>query len=238
MSKTPCIIAELHELADTKIAGHSQRFFKTAPGEYGEGDKFLGIRVPTLRQIASTYKTLSLDDIKPLITSEYHEIRLCGLIMLNNLYTKAKTDAEQTRVFECYITHFEHINNWDLVDTSAPHIVGKHLLNRPRDILYQWATSKHLWTRRIAIVATHWFIRQNDVNDTYSIAELLLSDEHDLIHKAVGWMLREAGKKQPHTLETFLNQHTTHMPRTMLRYAIERLEPSLKQYFMEKKYAT
>ncbi len=221
----------LQTIADKQIADSSQRFFKTKKGQYGYGDIFLGIKVPVLRNIAKEHIELNLKDTKKLIRSKYHEERLLGLIILVNKYTKTKTEIEQNRIYKIYITHFNYINNWDLVDTTCPHIIGKHLMRRDRSILCTWAKSDHLWTRRIAIVTNWWFIRKGDLNDIFKISKILLKDEHDLIHKAVGWMLREAAKKDLKTMEQFLKRYYKKMPRIMLRSAIERFsEPKRLNY--------
>ena len=224
------ILQELHSHANPEIAAHSTRFFKTAPGEYGAGDKFLGIRVPQLRQIAKKHIDLPLPTTIKLLNNPYHEIRLTALLLLTYKYQhagKKKTNnpALQQEIYDLYLANRRFINNWDLVDTTAPKIIGAHLLTRPqeRTILYDLAQSTNLWDRRIAILATYTFIKSGEFTDTLKLAKILLNDPHDLIHKAVGWMLREMGKVDQPTLENFLNQHHQKMPRTMLRYAIEKL---------------
>ena len=222
---------EMAKMANSKIAEHSQRCFKTAKGEYGYGDIFIGIRVPELRKLAKNYIDLSLIETKKLIKSKIHEERLTGLLILMNKYQKSKDEAEKNKLYDIYTKHFKYINNWDLVDVTCPRIVGAQLLDKDRSILYEWAESEHLWTRRIAIMANWWFIRANDLNDVFKLSKILLKDEHDLIHKAVGWMLREAGKKDLKALEAFLKKHYKTMPRTMLRYAIEKFpEAKRKRY--------
>jgi len=221
---------ELRALADPSQATHLARFFKTGPGEYGEGDRFLGIRVPEQRKIAKKHRDLPLDDVAVLVRSEYHEERLTGLLILTYRYPKS-TPEQKEALFNFYVAHIPWINNWDLVDVTAPNIVGAWLTGRPRRQLYEWAGSENLWERRIAILSTLHFIRQDDFEDTMQLAEILLNDTHDLIHKAVGWMLREAGKRNQDVLISFLEEHSHRMPRTMLRYAIERLlEPQRQGY--------
>ena len=222
---------EIRALANKEIAKHSLRFFKTGKGEYGHGDIFLGVRTPQIRLIAKKHIGISTTEMKTLIKSKYHEERLLGLIILVNKYSKAKDEKSKNQLYKIYVSSFKYVNNWDLVDVTCPHIIGKHLMDNDRSILYSWAKSDDLWTKRIAIVSTHWFIRKNDLQDTFKIAEMLLNDEHDLIHKAVGWMLREAGKRDLEKEEFFLKKHYKTMPRTMLRYAIERFpEPKRQRY--------
>jgi len=222
---------EIRALANKEIAKHSLRFFKTAKGEYGHGDIFLGVRTPQIRLIAKKHIGISTTEMKTLIKSKYHEERLLGLIILVNKYSKAKDEKSKNQLYKIYVSSFKYVNNWDLVDVTCPHIIGKHLMDNDRSILYSWAKSDDLWTKRIAIVSTHWFIRKNDLDDTFKIAEMLLNDEHDLIHKAVGWMLREAGKRDLEKEETFLKKYYKNMPRTMLRYSIEKFpEPKRQKY--------
>ena len=222
---------EIRALANKERANHSKKFFKTGKGEYGYGDIFLGVRVPKIRLIAKKNIDISITDMKTLIKSKYHEERLLGLIILVNKYSKSKDEKDRDQLYNIYISSFKYVNNWDLVDVTCAHVIGKHLLNKDRSILYTWAKSNDLWTKRIAIVSTHCFIRKNDLQETFKIAKILLNDEHDLIHKAVGWMLREAGKKDMEKEEIFLKKHYKTMPRTMLRYAIERFpEPKRQKY--------
>lgn len=231
MSDLASLKQELQQLADVEQQVVLQRFFKTGAGEYGEGDVFLGIKVPVLRKIAKKYASLSLTEIEQLLQSQFHEYRFLALVLLINRYHQAQI-SEQTELFEFYLNHTAQINNWDLVDISAPHIVGEYLLDKPRDILYQLSHSSHLWQKRIAVIATQTFIKQNQFQDTLQIAEILLADSHDLIHKAVGWMLREVGKRNQAMLESFLQQHASIMPRTMLRYAIEKFEPEKRRFYL------
>ena len=222
---------EIRALANKQIAKNSLRFFKTGKGEYGHGDLFLGVKVPKIRLIAKKHTDTSITEMKKLICSKYHEERLLGLIILVNKYSKNKDRKTRNQLYKIYVSSFKYINNWDLVDVTCPHVIGKHLMDKDRSILYSWAKSDDLWAKRIAIVSTHWFIRKNDLQDTFKIAEMLLNDEHDLIHKAAGWMLREAGKKDLEKEEIFLKKHYKTMPRTMLRYAIERFpEPKRQRY--------
>ena len=222
---------EIRSLADKERAIHSKKFFKTGKGEYGYGDIFLGVRTPQIRSIAKKNISISTTEMKTLIKSKYHEERLLGLIILANKYSKDKDEKVRNQLYKIYVSSFKYVNNWDLVDVTCPHVIGKHLMDKERSILYSWARSEDLWTKRIAIVSTHWFIRKNDLDDTFKIAEILLNDEHDLIHKAVGWMLREAGKRDLEKEEIFLKKHYKSMPRTMLRYSIEKFpEPKRQKY--------
>ena len=229
---TKQIMDRLHELSDTDIAAHSQRFFKTGKGGYGEGDRFLGIRVPTIRKCVREYRAISLNDTLELLKSPFHEARLLALLMLVAKYSSAHSVAEQEAIYQSYLSHTEFINNWDLVDCSAEHIVGAYLFTRERKPIYQLAGSKSLWDRRIAVMSTFYFIKRDDFSDILAIAELSLDDHEDLIHKAVGWMLREVGKRNRNTEEEFLLQHYKEMPRTMLRYAIEKLPESQRLAYL------
>ncbi len=224
---------EIRELANEEIAKHSLRFFKTDKGQYGFGDIFLGVRAPKIRSIAKKHIDISIADMKTLIQSKYHEERFLGLIIIVNKYAKSKDRKDRNKLYEIYVSSFKHINNWNLVDVTCPHIIGKHLMDKDRKILYKWARSDDLWTRRIAMISTFWFIRRNDLEDTFKIAEKLLHDEHDLIHKAVGWMLREAGKRDLKREKTFLKKHYKTMPRTMLRYAIEKFPETKRQKYLK-----
>lgn len=228
------LYCDFEKLADPKQAANLQRFFKTGKGQYGEGDIFLGLKVPGQRTLAKQYRGLPICDVTKLLQSKIHEHRLTALLILIQKYKTADGKARKT-IFNLYLKHRKWINNWDLVDLSAPNIVGSYLRDKERAILYKLARSKSLWDKRIAILATFEFIKAGDAKDTFGIAEMLLNDEHDLIHKAVGWMLREVGKRisQP-TEETFLKKHHHTMPRTMLRYAIERFNPELKRKYMAK----
>jgi 3-methyladenine DNA glycosylase AlkD len=221
----------LRGLADPAVAAGAARFFKTGPGEYGEGDVFIGIKSPTLKAVAKEFKGLPLAEVECLLHSEIHEDRTLALAILVGQFTKGD-DAIRKAIFDLYLANTRHINNWDLVDLSAPQIVGGYLENRSRKPLERLAKSASLWERRISIVATHWFIRHGDFADTLRIAEKLLKDKEDLIHKAVGWMLREVGKRDVAVLEDFLGRHCRTMPRTALRYAIERFPEAKRQKYM------
>lgn len=232
MESAARLSAELRSLASPALVSLQQRYFKTGPGQYAEGDAFLGIKVPPLRTVAKRHLDTDLNTIKTLLHSKFHEERLFALLLLMQFYERA-TDKERGATFDLYLDNTAHINNWDLVDVSAPHIVGRHLATRPRKGLQRMAKSSSLWERRIAIIATFYFIRNDDFNDTLTIAKTLLQDEHDLIHKAVGWMLREVGKRDLAAEETFLLQHYHNMPRTMLRYAIERFPEKRRQQYLQ-----
>ena len=221
----------LRKVADKKKAIILARFFKTGKGDYGEGDVFIGVVVPKQRKIAAKFAELPLKEIKELLKSKIHEERFTGLIILVNQY-KGGSEILRKQIFNFYVKNISSVNNWDLVDLSCRDIVGEHLILRPREILYQFAKSRNIWKRRIAIVSTWAFIRKNDFKDTLRLAEILFNDKHDLIHKAVGWMLREAGKKDERVLRQFLDKNASKMPRTMLRYAIERLSESDKKRYL------
>ena len=231
-AQTERTIRRLRELGDSEIAAHSQRFFKTGPGQYGEGDRFLGIRVPVIRKCVREYRTISLQDAVEIVKSPFHEARLLALLILVAKYSAAKENAEREAIYRSYLSHTEFINNWDLVDSSAEHIVGAHLFGSDRRPIYRLARSKSLWERRIGIMATFHFVKREDFSDTLAIAELMLGDKEDLIHKAVGWMLREVGKRNRNVEEEFLTKHYKQMPRTMLRYAIEKLPETERQAYL------
>ncbi len=226
------VMAHMQELSNPKIAEHSLRFFKTGPGEYGEGDVFLGIRVPVTRKVARKFRELSLDQILKLLKSKFHEERLLALFMLVALFKKGD-DIEKKNIYNAYLGHTDSINNWDLVDGSAHQIVGGYLFERDRRPLYKLVKSKSLWERRISIIATYTFIKKNDFEDILKLSEILLADEEDLIHKAVGWMLREVGKLDLEMEEKFLRKHYKKMPRTMLRYAIEKFVEKKRQGYLQ-----
>lgn len=217
-----------------RIAAGARRFFKTGKGEYGEGDKFLGIRVPVFRRLCRECRGAPLRIALDLLTSPFHEIRLLALLMLVDRYERSRSSGEREAIYRAYLRHAARINNWDLVDCSAPKIVGAHLLERDRAPLYRLARSKCLWERRIAVIATFAFIRNGDFSDTLRIAELLLRDGEDLIHKAAGWMLREVGNRDPAALRRFLARHAREMPRVMLRYAVEKLPPDERRAWLRK----
>jgi 3-methyladenine DNA glycosylase AlkD len=223
---------QFRKLGDPAIAEHSQRFFKTGKGEYGEGDKFLGIRVPVIRQWAKTHRTISLEEALAILQSPFHEERHLALLILVARYAAADTRGEQAAIYRAYLNHTDDINNWDLVDCSAEHIVGAYLFPRSRKPLYRLARAKNLWRRRIAMMATFHFIKRGDFADTLMLAEKLLTDKEDLIHKAAGWMLREVGKRELAVEEGFLDRHYRKMPRTMLRYAIEKFPENERQAYL------
>lgn len=256
------IAQDLDKLKNPKHAQALQRFFKTGKGEYGEGDIFLGIKMAKQREVAKKYfKDTTLTDVQKLLNSKIHEHRMVALLILVEKYKKlshqigrdssprpASAGLAQNDIFSFYLKNTKNINNWDLVDLSAANIIGNYLFQTPfrgvddlpkgskkRKILYKLAKSKNLWQRRIAIIATLEFIKNNHFQDTIKISETLLNDKHDLIHKAVGWMLREMGKRDEKVLIKFLDKHTGQMPRTMLRYSIERLEKKKREYYLNKK---
>lgn len=224
------IRSTLEQVASKEDATNLQRYFKTGPGEYGEGDRFLGVRVGPLRKLAKKYRSLRLADVELLLSSPFHEERMLALLILVEQFQGGRPE-EQKQIYDLYLRNLENINNWDLVDVSAPRIVGAHLKDRDRKRLYALARSSHLWSRRVAMMATLFFINHGDFDDSLKIAGLLLNDEHDLIHKAVGWMLREIGNRDRHVEEKFLASRYKKMPRTMLRYAIEKFpETKRKRY--------
>ena len=209
------------------------RFFKTGKGEYGEGDHFLGVAVPDTRTVAKQYKDISLNEIRNLMQSEWHEVRLCALLIMVEK-SKKKDETLRKQLFDLYLSQTSRINNWDLVDLSCRFIVGEFLLDKSRDILYQLAQSPLLWDNRIAIVSTYAFIRKGQLDDTYVLSELMMKHPHDLMHKAIGWMLREAGKRDPERLYDYVMYHRAEMPRTMLRYAIEKFGPKERSVLMKR----
>lgn len=223
---------DLYKLRNPKKAEILSRFFKTGKGKYGEGDHFLGIVVPNQRKIAKKYYNLSLKDIQKLLLSKIHEYRLTSLFILIAKYKKSN-ELERKKLFNFYLKNTKNINNWDLVDLSAPNIIGNYLLNKDKTILYKLAKSKSLWKKRIAILSTFTFIKNNQFKDALKIAELLLKDTHDLIHKAVGWMLREIGKRDQKIEERFLKKYYKTMPRTMLRYSIEKFNDKKREYYLK-----
>ena len=224
---------DLNALGNSKRAEASKWFFKTGKGEYGEGDVFLGVSVGDQRKIAKKYKDLSFDVLQHLLDSQYHEHRLTALFIMVGKYQKSKSEDVKREVVDFYLKNTKNINNWDLVDSSAHKILGDYLLDKDKSILYHLAKSKSLWDRRIAIISTMWFINNNHFTDALKIAKILLKDKHDLIHKAVGWMLREIGKKDQGLEETFLKKHYKSMPRTMLRYAIEKFEEEKRKKYLK-----
>lgn len=226
--------AALKLKATPERAKISQWFFKTGPGQYGEGDVFWGITVPEQRMIAKQFKDLPLAETKLLLASPIHEHRLTALHILVLQFAKAD-DTTRTKIYQFYLANRKRINNWDLVDSSVPYIVGAYMLKHPTEKhnLKTWAKSKNIWERRIAVVATWMLIRNNEYSEILQLAKQLKKDPHDLMHKAVGWMLREMGKKSPGTLVKFLDEHASTLPRTTLRYAIEKMTPEQRRYYLD-----
>lgn len=225
----------LRQKAIPEKAAFFPRFFKTGKGEYGEGDQFLGVTVPEQRRIAIEYwKAVTIDELGELIQSPYHEVRLTSIFILVAKFQKAKKQDEKKIWADFYLKHRSWVNNWDLVDSSAHLILGDYLLDKDRSLLFDLAKSGILWDQRIAIMSTFYFIRKKDFSDTLKVAEILLHHPHDLIHKAVGWMIREVGNRDFETANQFLLKHYQTMPRTMLRYAIEKFDPETKEFFMKK----
>jgi 3-methyladenine DNA glycosylase AlkD len=227
---------KLQQLGSEEKASILQRFFKTGPGEYGEGDVFIGVKVPELRKLVKEYQDITLDTVKQLLSSLIHEERMLALLILIDKYSKGN-DTVKKKIYELYIQNTKFINSWDLVDSSAHHIIGDFLLNKSKAPIYRLATSKSLWERRIAILSTFRFIKQGNYSETLKISKILLTDEQNLIHKAVGWMLREIGKRHISTEETFLKKYYKQMPRTMLRYAIEKFPESKRQKYLRGDYS-
>jgi len=223
---------KLKSLSNKEKARKHQSFFKTGPGEYGEGDIFIGVTVPELRKLAKEYKTIGINKIKQLLISEIHEERLLSLFLLIHRYSK-RDEPEKKRIYELYLKNTKFINNWDLVDSSAGHIVGAFLFDKSKKPLYDLVKSENLWERRISIMSTFYFIKRNLFSDTIKLSKILLSDKEDLIHKAVGWMLREVGKRDMSVEENFLKKYYKNMPRTMLRYAIEKFPESKRQQYLK-----
>lgn len=228
------LIAELDKLADLKRAENSAWFFKTYDGGYGAGDKFIGIRVPVTRSVCRKYRDLSLEEIEKVLDSPVHEHRLAAVIIMAE-QAKRADEKQKNNLFDLYLRRHDRINNWDLVDTACTYVVGNYLLDKPRTVLYKLTKSQDVWERRTAIVSTGAFIRKGDLGDTFVISEMLLHDKHDLIHKATGWMLREAGKRDEAALKKFLDKHAHEMPRTMLRYSLEKLNSNEKAHYMAMK---
>ncbi|MEZ4752477.1 MAG: DNA alkylation repair protein [Bdellovibrionota bacterium] len=222
--------ADLKRCRNTTKAKTLQRFFKTGPGEYAEGDKFLGVMVPQTRAVAKKFQALALKDSLTLLKSSWHEERLLALFLMVGRFKSEPKDREA--VYKAYLGHTRYINNWDLVDCSSEHIVGPFLVGRSKAPLRRLVKSKSLWERRIAVLATFHYIKQNDFREILALAKTLLQDEEDLLHKAVGWMLREVGKRDLAVLDAFLHQHYQRMPRTMLRYAIEKHPPARRRAYL------
>jgi 3-methyladenine DNA glycosylase AlkD len=225
------LLRDIRKVSTRARAKVSQSFFKTGPGEYGEGDHFLGTTVPDLRKLSVKYEALSLKDLSSLLKSRWHEERLLALLILVRQYERGAQPARNA-IHKLYLGHTKHINNWDLVDSSADAIVGAHLYEGDRALLHKLAQSRSVWERRIAILASFHYIKKGEYEDTLTITELLMRDDNDLIHKAVGWMLREIGKRDQAVEERFLKTHAARMPRTMLRYAIERFPEPLRRRYL------
>lgn len=224
---------ELEEYIDPVKREYLPRFFKTGKGQYGEGDQFLGVVVPNTRLVAKKYKDESFEVMAELLQSEWHECRLCALLMMVEKFKKSD-EKERKHIYEFYLSQTKRINNWDLVDLSAPYIVGEYLKDKPREDLYRLAESSWLWDQRISVVATVTFIRNNDFIDVLRLSEHLLHHEHDLMRKAIGWMLREMGKRNKDLLIQFLDKYSREMPRTMLRYSIEKFSEEERLYYMKR----
>lgn len=231
MPSASAALRELRGLGNARDAQFLQRFFKTGKGEYGEGDVFLGVRVPATRKVAARYRDLPLGEVRKLLRAREHEARLLAVIILTLQYARADVAARQA-IFDLYLDNTKYVNNWDIVDVSAPRIVGAHLHGGDVALLDELARSPSVWERRIATLATAYFIKQGEFGPTLKIAQRLLSDDHDLIHKAAGWMLREVGKLDADVLRDFLDRHHRRMPRTMLRYAIERLSAGERAHYL------
>ena len=225
---------KIQELGNSEKAKVLQRFFKTGPGEYGEGDVFVGVKVPELRKLAKEFQEITVKEVKQVLRSAIHEERLLALFILVLKYSK-ENEAEKKRIYELYLKNTQFINSWDLVDSSAHHIIGAFLVDKSKEPLYSLAKSMNLWERRISIISTFYFIKHDKYAETLKISEILLTDEQDLIHKAVGWMLREIGKRHMPTEEKFLRKHYKRMPRTMLRYAIEKFPEDKRQGYLKGK---
>ncbi|MBF1430599.1 MAG: DNA alkylation repair protein [Prevotella melaninogenica] len=230
---TKTITNKLQALSDAEKREIFPKFFKAGKGEYGEGDRFLGVTVPNIRTIAKLHKDISIEEIRELIQSEWHEVRLCALIIMVEK-SKKKDEALRKELFNLYLSQTKRINNWDLVDLSCRFIIGEYLLDKSRDILYHLAQSPLLWDNRIAIVSTYAFIRKGQLEDTYALSDIMMQHPHDLMHKAIGWMLREAGKRNPERLYDYVMSHRADMPRTMLRYAIEKFSPKERTILMKR----
>lgn len=229
------VVEELGSYIELQKLTDLARFFKTAKGEYGEGDKFLGIRVPNIRKVVKNHRLLSLDEIKEFLYSPYHEHRMFAVLVLTCQYESKRLQIPQTKedIFNFYIEHRKQINNWDLIDVTCPYIIGNYLYDKDRTLLYDFAKSDELWEKRIAIISTFAFIKMNQFEDTLSIADILLNDKHDLIHKGVGWAIRNVGNKDQSVMLKYLKPRYKNIPRTMLRYAIEKLDEDTRQKFLK-----
>lgn len=227
------VIESLSKVSNKEKVKILARFFKTGEGQYGFGDIFIGVMVPQQRVVAKKFQDLRFSEIEKLIQSKIHEHRLTALLILVKRFEKGEKQ-DKRKIYTFYLRNKKYINNWDLVDLSAPNIVGKYLFDKSRAILFKLAKSKNIWDRRISIISTFYFIKQQDLKDTLTISRILLSDKEPLIHKAVGWMLREVGKKNQQTLIDFLDKHTNEMSRTTLRYSIEKFEEKKRQKYLNK----
>jgi hypothetical protein len=227
------IIDELQLLSTDEKLNILPRFFKTGKGEYGEGDKFLGVSVPDVRKVAKNHKNATINELTEMMQSEWHEVRLCSLLIMVEQFKKTD-DEGRKRIVNFYLSVTNRINNWDLVDLSCPAIIGEYLLNRSHDLLYRLAESSLLWENRIAIVSTIIFIRQGQLDDTFNLSTKMMNHPHDLMHKAIGWMLREAGKRDEPRLYNYVKTYRLEMPRTMLRYAIEKFDKNVRAELMNR----
>ena len=236
MSKSNILLKKMLSRRDESQVAGLMRFFKTGPGQYGEGDKFLGIKVPITRDVVKEcWREVSFDNLEECVLSDYHEVRLASLLCLVEIFSHSKKggDALRKRCVEFYLAHTDRINNWDLVDLSCYNLLGAWLLDKDRTLLYDLAKDgNNIWEQRIGIVSTMAFIRKGQLDDTFAIADILLNHPHDLIQKAVGWLLREAGKRDEKRLRSFLDTRCRTMPRTMLRYAIEKFPEPLRQHYL------
>ena len=232
--KVQQIKSDLARFADPEKAAHHMDYFKACPGGYGEGDRFIGVSVLHQRKIARKYfKEINLEEMEELLRDPVHEYRLTALFILVLKFEKAGDESARQKLVQLYLRNLKWVNNWDLVDSSASHILGAYLYNKDKDILYELAASGDLWQQRVAIVATHYFIKKNQYIDTLKLAKILLNCEHDLIHKATGWMLREVGNRDLQAELAFLKENYRKMPRTMLRYAVEKFSPDLREKFLK-----
>jgi 3-methyladenine DNA glycosylase AlkD len=230
LTKLEKILLGRKNLSKSKILS---RYFKTGPGEYGEGDIFLGISVVEQRGIIKDFLGLNLSDLQKLLNSKYHEFRLSALLILIKKYQSA-SPVDQKKIVDFYFKNIKNINNWDLVDVSCHYIIGAYFFDKDRQMFYDLAQSQNLWAKRIAVVSTFYFIKNNDLDDIFKLAQLLIKDQHDLMHKAIGWMLREAGKRDSLRLEKFLIKNIKNIPRTTLRYAIEKFPEKKRREFLKK----
>ena len=234
MTTIQSIKAELQQQADPEKAAYLPQFFNAVPGGYGEGDRFWGVAVPLQRKTARTYhKTITLPELETLLQDPVHECLQTALFIMVLQYERTREEGEQEAIIRCYLNNLDQVNNWDLVDSSAYKLLGRHLETRDRSLLMELAAQDHLWKQRVAVIATLHFIRQQDFDTTLTLAQRLLHHPHDLIHKAVGWMLREVGNRNQAVEMAFLDRHYMQMPRTMLRYAIEKFDPELRQEYLK-----